>query len=227
MPKKRVYSPEEKKLVRRLLLLHGGDVAVVTELVGFPRRTIERWRARWDDDYQLYNNRLAQNDPWRANANLAAQQLSIPITQPLSPLAQSSDSMAQFAQLRQTLMEHVTALADNLPLHDGSVNQRVQAITRLLDRILALDEILPAAPTLEQPTDPSEQPEQTIRFEYYYDGAPQMLPPWNGASTEEGPLRSLESYLPESHPVYQPPRPIIASDDGDDDHSAAEEETTT
>ena len=81
-------------------------------------------------------------------------------------------------------MNHAMTLADNLLLGDAYVNQRVQALSRLLDRILVLDEILP-----------DKEPEKTIRFEYYYDNAVQEHPPWKGASTEEGYMRYAEDYL--------------------------------
>ena len=72
MPK-RNYSPEDRKLVRRLLLLHGGNVPLVHQLTGFPARTVHNWRAQWDDDYELYTDALAQSFLARANAKAAIQ----------------------------------------------------------------------------------------------------------------------------------------------------------
>ncbi len=72
MPK-RVYAPEDKKLVRRLLLLHSGNVPLVHQLTGFPKRTIHNWRLQWDDDYELFTDALAQNLVARANAIATAQ----------------------------------------------------------------------------------------------------------------------------------------------------------
>ena len=66
-------------------------------------------------------------------------------------------------------------LADNLMLGDGFLNQRVHALTRLLDRLLTLDETLP-----------DKEPEQTVRFEFYYDDAVHDEPPWDGANTYDG-----------------------------------------
>ena len=43
---KRKYSPEDRKLVRRLLLLHGGNVPLVHQLTGFPVRTMARAMGR-------------------------------------------------------------------------------------------------------------------------------------------------------------------------------------
>ena len=77
MPKRK-YTPAEKKLVRRLLLIHSGNVPIVHHLTGFPRRTILNWRKQWDDDYELYTDALAQNLVSRANALVASQQAAIP-----------------------------------------------------------------------------------------------------------------------------------------------------
>ena len=183
MPK-RVYTPDQKKLVRRLLLLHQGSVPIVQHLTGYPRRTIEHWRAKWDDDYQLYTDAFAQNLLARANANATALAPSSADENSDSGIAQAKDPFAQYAQLREKLMNHAMTLADNLMLGDGFVNQRVHALTRLLDRLLTLDEILP-----------EKQPEQTVRFEFYYDDAVHDKPPWDGASTYDGAKKHNERYL--------------------------------
>lgn len=183
MPK-RAYTPDEKKLVRRLLLLHQGNVPIVQHLTGYPRRTIEHWRAKWDDDYELYTDAFAQNLLARANANAAALAPASADEDSDSAIAQAQDPFAQYAQLRDKLMAHTQTLADNLMLGDGFVNQRVHALTRLLDRLLTLDQTLP-----------EKQPEQTVRFEYYYDDAVQDKPPWDVASTYDGAKQYNERYL--------------------------------
>ena len=183
MPK-RVYTPDEKKLVRRLLLLHQGNVLIVQHLTGYPRRTIEHWRAKWDDDYDLYTDAFAQNLLVRANANATALNPSSADEDSDSTVAQARDPFAQYAQLREKLMHHTMTLADNLMLGDGFVNQRVHALTRLLDRLLTLDQTLP-----------DYEPEQTVRFEFYYDDAVQDKPPWDGASTYDGAKKRLQSRI--------------------------------
>jgi len=168
MPK-RVYSPDEKQLVRRLLLVHNGDVAIVHQLTGFPDRTIRHWRRQWDDDYDFLSNGIAKNLPLPATANHSPKHASSPDILSDSAFAENTNSIAELTQLRQTLMEHATTLADTLLTDDGLIHQRVQAFSRILDRVLALDAILPAQP----PNAFSEpQPQQTIRHEFYYDGAP-------------------------------------------------------
>ena len=110
MPK-RAYTPAEKKLVRRLLLIHAGNLTIVHHLTGFPRRTILNWRKHWDDDYELYTDALAQNLISRANALAAAQQAEIQDGTTDSAFAQPEDQLAQFQQIRANLMKHATSLS--------------------------------------------------------------------------------------------------------------------
>ncbi|MCY4539132.1 MAG: hypothetical protein OXE52_13005 [Chloroflexi bacterium] len=122
-----------------------------------------------------------------------------------------NDVFEDLNYIRDQLMQLTRQLSASLNPDDPDFSRQTLAIARLLDRILALDKLIP-----------EKNPQETVRFEYYYDGAVQKLPPWYGVSTELGPVRSVENYLPESHPVHRPPSPIIAMDD----HSAADEETT-
>ena len=168
MPK-RAYTPDEKKLVRRLLLIHAGNVPIVHHLTGFPKRTIHNWRQQWDDDYELYTDALAQNLVSRASALAAAQPALNSDSASVSASAQTENQLAQYAQIRANLMNHATRLSNDLALGDGDVNQRVHALSRLLDRLLDLDEIL----------DDHDQADQTIRFEHVYEGHVFHKPPWD------------------------------------------------
>ena len=177
MPK-RTYTPDEKTLVRRLLLIHAGNVPIVHHLTGFPKRTIHNWREQWDDDYELYTDALAQNLVARANALSASQRAPNQDSDSDSALAQTENKLAQYAQIRANLMNHATTLSNNLALGDDHVNQRVHALSRLLDRLLVLDELL----------DDREEYDRTIRFEHVYEGHVFDKPPWDqfDMSTKEG-----------------------------------------
>ena len=177
------YTPDQKKLVRRLLILHGGDVNIVHHLTDIPKRTLYRWRDQWDDAYDLYMDALAQKVFDRANAAKPAQSPSTPIDTDDDELAQPQNQVAQLATLRDKLMEHVTSLTNNLMVMDGNINNRAYAISRLLDRILQLNTII-------NQNDPER--EHVVRFEYYYDGEVHDAPPWKGASEANG------YYYPES-----------------------------
>lgn len=219
----RAYTPEEKKLVRRLLLVHNGNIAIIHQLTGFPERTIRHWRRQWDDDYQFLSHAFAGNSPLPAMANDALKQPAIPSFPPDSAIAENTDSIAELTHLRATLMEHATTLADTLLAGDGLVHQRVQAVSRLLDRILALDEILP-----NRTTDPAcpPQTEQTIRWEFYYHDDVHVRPPWeeHDMQTKEGFMSYAESYLLGSirdwNHQQQLSQGILDPTYGDDDYDA-------
>lgn len=189
MPKKRTYTNLDKQTVRSLLILHGGDVGVVHGLTNIPRRTIYNWRIEWEDDYDNYFDLLAQKISNRADAAERAETLRQSLPDDDSDPEDPRQSFAQLAQLREILMEHLMTLSTNLLTGDEQVNQRTIAITRLLDRVLQLDDILP-----------DRNPEKVIRFEYYYDNAVHDLPPWHG-----------EPRNPDGTPAY----PIPQDDDGD------------
>lgn len=185
MPK-RTYTPDEKKLVRRLLLIHAGNVPIVHHLTGFPKRTIHNWREQWDDDYELYTDALAQNLVSRANALAAVQSAPNADKDLDAASARTENSSAQFAQIRDNLMNHATALSCNLALGDDLINQRVHALSRLIDRILALDEVIGDRET-----------EQTIRFEYSYGDEIYDSPPWYeyDMDTKEGFMGYVEEHM--------------------------------
>ena len=185
MPK-RNYTDDDKKLARRLLLIHAGNVPLVHHLTGFPKRTIHNWREQWDDDYELYTDTLAQNLVSRANALAAAQRAPIPDADSDSTSAQAEKALAQLAQIRANLMRTAMSLSNNLDLGDGFVNQRVHAVSRLLDRVFALDELIG-----------DRQPEHTIRVEHLYDDGIHENPPWDrfDMTTKEGFMAYTENYL--------------------------------
>lgn len=83
----------------------------------------------------------------------------------------NTDNYESFKHIRDRLMQHAQTLADDLLENPENVNLRSLALTRILDRIMQLDELIPR-----------HSPEQVIRFEYVYDGWVHDVPPWHGAS---------------------------------------------
>lgn len=173
MPK-RTYTEDEKQNIRRLLILHGGDVGVVHGLTNIPRRTLYTWRTEWNDNYDAYFDLFAQKIRNRADAAERAEILREALDNTDSDSAEPGESFAQFAQLRTILMEHLMTLSTNLLAGDGQVNQRTIAITRLLDRVLQLDKVLP-----------DRNPEKIVRFEFISDGKVYDAPPWYDAFKQE------------------------------------------
>lgn len=90
------------------------------------------------------------------------------------PEPEPDPQYAEFRNLRDLLMQLTKELAANLKADDPDINQRTLALTRLLDRIQRLEELIPV----------ERQPE-IIRFEYVYDGMVHNVPPWHGASEVE------------------------------------------
>lgn len=90
------------------------------------------------------------------------------------PEPEPAPQYAEFRNLRDLLMQLAKKLAANLRPDDPDINQRTLALSRLLDRIQRLEELIPV----------ESQPE-VIRFEYVYDGMVHNVPPWHGASEEE------------------------------------------
>jgi len=169
----RTYTDQDKQQARRLLIIHSGDVGIVHQLTSIPKRTLYEWRATWDDQYDLFYEAFAQKIVAYADANKPALAHQNPTTANDADSAQPTDSFAQFTQLREILMEHIMTLANNLLIGDNYINHRVIALSRLIDRIIQLDNILP-----------DQNPEKVIRIEYFYDGVVQDNPPWKGASNE-------------------------------------------
>ena len=226
MPK-RAYTPAEKKLVRRLLLIHAGNVTIVHHLTGFPKRTILNWRKHWDDDYDLYTDALAQNLISRANALAAAQQAEIQDRTTDSAFAQREDQLAQFQQIRANLMKHATSLSQNLALDDGQINQRVHALSRLIDRILLLDTVL-------DDQIPQDYPPNRISYGDESQGASQWDLPlqWteenDAAQTETDQSGALDGFTQENannlgsdlaDPLEAKPKTPLAENDETSEHN--------
>ncbi|MDE2951288.1 MAG: hypothetical protein OXT68_11035 [Chloroflexota bacterium] len=70
-------------------------------------------------------------------------------------------------------------------LAKAPLNQLTSALGTLVNHALKLEE------AIEEIDEQEEEKEKVIRFEYFYDGAVQEVPPWTGAS--EGFDRSLQS----------------------------------
>lgn len=84
-----------------------------------------------------------------------------------------------FRRVRDVLMSHAQKLADNLAPDDPDINRRSLALSRILDRIHQLDDMLP-----------SLTPEQVVRHEFVYDDMVHNVAPWE--RSEEYLLEQLE-----------------------------------
>ena len=86
---------------------------------------------------------------------------------PLEDEEESENDFEDFRKVRDILMNHAHRLAANLRPDDPDINRRSLALSRILDRVHQLDDMLPDL-----------NPEQIIRFEFTYNGSVYNVPPW-------------------------------------------------
>ena len=84
-----------------------------------PKRAIQYWRQQLDDDHEVYTRVLARNLLARANAFATPKSIANPERDTDSASAQDEDPFAQYAQIRDKLMELAATLAINLTLDEA------------------------------------------------------------------------------------------------------------
>ena len=93
--------------------------------------------------------------------------------------AQAEKDIKDFRRVRDILMNHAQRLAASLDPDDPDINRRSLALSRILERVHQLDDMLP-----------SLLPEQVIRHEFVYDDMVHNVAPWD--RSEEYLLKRLE-----------------------------------
>ena len=107
---------------------------------------------------------------------------------PLEDEEESENDFEDFRKVRDILMNHAHRLAANLRPDDPDINRRSLALSRILDRVHQLDEMLPDL-----------NPEQIIRFEYTYNGSVYNVPPWEDDELKYmDKIKDLEKQLAEA-----------------------------
>ncbi len=135
------YSSDYKSLVTRLLWMYGGNVALVSHLTGIPERTLRSWRTP-----VLFPAAIRQQHP----AERQESPVLLPEKNSETAAADDLDTLRQHL-VRQALTL-VASLSDDMT--DAPLSERVMALTRLIDRIVKLDEHNP------------EEYEELIRIAY-------------------------------------------------------------
>ena len=173
------------------LLKHGVRPSTIHFSTGIPERTLRRWRK----SLHLNTDTPMTEKSFPSDTHNRTESVTAPLPTPANPndcaipadpAADTDDQTpdtetppgdidpddyADFTFIREKLMTCARAMATDLAPNDPDSNRRTLALDRVLDRIQWLDEILP-----------DRIPEQTIRFEFYYDGEVQEDPPWKGAA---------------------------------------------
>ena len=166
----------------------GDSISFVHFSTGIPERTLRTWRKQLRDQAngQTAEKTFSSAARRQSQANGPGQEPAEDDTHDNKDADNTTeDDYADFTYIRDQLMNYAREMAADLRPHDPDSNRRTLALSRILDRIQWLDELLPG-----------RIPEQTIRFEYFYDGEVQEHPPWHGASeTEEAKYYRSPEYL--------------------------------
>ena len=208
------YSDAQKQEAMEMLKI-GDEIAFVHYSTGIPKRTLRSWRKQLTDqsDCQMAEKTISTAAIWQSEANTPTEADPMPAHSDSDENDNSTNTdVADFSFIRDQLMKYVRQLAADLRPDDPDSNRRTLPLTRILDRIQWLDQILP-----------DRIPEQVIRFEHYYNGSVHEHPPWYGASkTEEGKYYRSRGWLRRAHGIKPEPPPWekrathTASDDIDD-----------
>lgn len=154
VPKK--YSLDTKIDALNQIDQNDGDVAVVSDLLEIPERTLRGWQGVEGD------LRSKQRKRQRRQRDRLTVELQLGMLERGRAILRQMDS--------ETLAK-------------APLNQLASALSALVNHALKLEEAIDEIDEQEE--------EKVIRFEYFYDGAVQEVPPWTGAS--EGFDRSLQS----------------------------------
>ena len=199
------YPPEQKTAALMILAANYGDLQLTSDQTGIPIRTLTDWKR--DGIKQQKNNFH------RKQLNMAEN-------------AENPEDN-EFFRLREILMEHVFSLSMAISDEEDATTLSIRslAISRLLDRIIKLDDFIP-----------STFKEKTVRFEYVYDGSVHNAPPWAnpdynpyngqedngliGGQVKKGSI--LTDLLPHDQPTDAAPTTLAESIFGPPDDSTTE-----
>ncbi len=194
MPKK--HSELQKRDAMDLLEIHG-DITIVHQLTGIPRRTLRRWRAKSRRKQKRYmaekhiasaikrpqtDNHIVsseQTPPHRTAINAAP-------TNADAAHGESDEANENFQTLlhiRDQLLRFSSQLVDDLDPNDPDINLRTLSLSRALDRIYWLDETLYPSDEEEDGSDKALPPN---RIAFVYEEQAGEYPPWHNASQEDG-----------------------------------------
>ena len=193
------YSDAQKQEAMEMLNI-GDEIGFVHYTTGIPERTLRSWRKQLADqaDGQMAEKTISTAAIWQSEANTPAEADPLPAHSNSDENDNSTNTdVADFSFIRDQLMKYARQLAADLLPDDPDSNRRTLSLTRILDRIQWLDQILP-----------DRIPEQVIRFEHYYNGSVHEHPPWYGASqSEEAKYYRSRGWLRRAHGIEPEPPP--------------------
>ena len=193
-----IKHAKDKKLEALELLSYGRSVSTVHFATGIPIRTLYNWKTQLNRKYEGQVARKqaenAANAPQNRESRHKTSDSCHTIADPCHNHADENGQLPQdcqndastaanpentdvedFTFIRDKLMICARQMAADLRPNEPDTNRHTLALARVLDRIQWLDEkVLP-----------DRIPEQTIRFEYFYDGQVHEHPPWHDPQEED------------------------------------------
>lgn len=173
MPSK--YSEQQKNEALEMLRI-GDHIGFVHYTTGIPERTLRHWRQKLREqaDCQTAEKSFAPAIAARQDTNADAffpRQQHEPAdtnsTDHQEVQADADRDYEDFNYIREKLMSCARVMARDLQPNQPDINTRSLALSRILDRIEWLDELLP-----------DQEEEQVIRFAYTSDGVETEAPHW-------------------------------------------------
>ena len=170
---------ETKREAVGILQIHD-DISLTHYLTGVHRRTLRHWRAelrqkqnRFLSEKTFPSDRKRTEDPFSDRKPPQGDQI-------VSPLADRDDAASasdyeNLVHIRAKLMNYARQVADDLSPDQVDSNRRTLALSRVLDRIQLLDQVLP-----------ERQPKERPPWQDAYDALLELnLPPWELIAIEE------------------------------------------
>lgn len=121
------YTQQEKEQVAKRLTETNWDVPLISLEFNIPERTLFRWKRKWQEkDLSLPQFPLA--------FGMSQEELEEQLSAAYVP--------GEYTELRDALMKHIHALTPTLSQDPDLAHRRVLALTRMLDRVLKLEELV-------------------------------------------------------------------------------------
>ena len=132
----RRYTPEEKSAALQRLDDNFGDVAVTSIQTGVPTRTLREWkRQRHLEAFQT-----GQLPPQNQRRQQRQQQIIDPTN---NDDDDDDDEGNKYRRLRKELMQHIFDLSATLMDDPQTAYLRAVTLSRLIDRVIRLEAIIP------------------------------------------------------------------------------------
>ena len=146
MPRK--YPDETKRQAIGMLETHA-DISFVHYSTGVHRRTLRRWHDELRKQQNAFmSEKVSASDIKRTQNinNLGLSQIADQSSHAKADLSDASTNAEydDFTYIRDQLMQYARQMAGNLRPGESDSNRRTLALSRILDRIHWLDQILPA-----------------------------------------------------------------------------------